>query len=1139
MSLIPVFLTDDAGDQIVDGSGDFIIVGYVQQDLFSGLSGELSTSFLSLVQNATTEQKQEVLNGLRLARPIRGMLGSFTLGGEVNNAYVRYNRQIFGGRFQSQYTALGAIAGTYLRKSGSAFTKEIIEAALVAGPSAQYTYSGTTLGATTATSIIPDTYTFDASETSGTATFAWTITDTVTTFSPTTKTTTALNLTAGTWTVDLAVTDNAETTNAVQRTLNVAELATTGITASVDPPVVGQNVTYTVGANDTDLIDSSAWTFKMDLTVADIDLVAGGEDYTVVSSTANSITVQFHVTGAFVVGCTATEIGGQVQTAETPFTVTDLPSTASYTNHAYLQAGSTTCDALYKGDTHCIVVGDSLMNLMKGDSFRKGMQFAWNPARWSGLQPPLTTNETYLTGTEAAWYSCFHSNWDNGGTNYILNRSDEHSVARTAGTTNTRRDGTKDFSGTDEPYMDATVAVKRTAPANVNQFKVTATSGTDAWSTELVNSGRVATPMLGRLQYEDNAFYNTNGMLSRAIGFGVDAMTMDLTSDVGSAAASTVTFTAGSHVHMQTICDTLESNTGSNFDTLLLSLDGTESTGDRFAMMDQFVYNPNTPGLSISYLGDGGWQSANHRGGARSQAAGKSTTVNGGEYYDDDAIKEHLEMVVWQNSAKNVLRDNIVCMIEVQNRIAAEGHDGTAKTDVVALIERWKTQAELVSTGLGDAIKFVFLVLIDNPSTNEHEETATMLLDVVDRTDYDFEVFNLNAAIKALGVDYETPANYDFGGSLTPDWYDSGDQVHPNEAGNNDIMGVLWDDIIVANATAQVPFTITVNGPASGDDADTYTYTAAVATGTYPTDRLIKWDVTGDLTVTEYGESYTLPSTVGSYTVTATVYGADGASATDNQAVTISATNPAITGSVVVGGTLEDGQVLTLDLNGISDEVQGEGSLTATWEYSFNSGAWTAVDTPGAGTVSSGAAAQGSHTVSTGDYVFRCTITDGTGGTNSASSTTQTVVASETLEGIIPFGDNGDNTNENATSTALDDYFDAMQTTPGTGALLHYTVTTPGASGVRFLINTNGSFSELSCMTEFASRINTPQTVEMRFKTGASTYYKPNTATLQTSLETSTNLDLSDWVDETDTTVAASTVATAIDGFINLEIWTV
>jgi len=197
------------------------------------------------------------------------------------------------------------------------------------------------------------------------------------------------------------------------------------------------------------------------------------------------------------------------------------------------------------------------------------------------------------------------------------------------------------------------------------------------------------------------------------------------------------------------------------------------------------------------------------------------------------------------------------------------------------------------------------------------------------------------------------------------------------------------------------------------------------------------------------------------------------------------------------------------------------------------------VDTPGAGTVSSGAAAQGSHTVSTGDYVFRCTITDGTGGTNSASSTTQTVVASETLEGIIPFGDNGDNTNENATSTALDDYFDAMQTTPGTGALLHYTVTTPGASGVRFLINTNGSFSELSCMTEFASRINTPQTVEMRFKTGASTYYKPNTATLQTSLETSTNLDLSDWVDETDTTVAASTVATAIDGFINLEIWTV
>lgn len=1138
MALIPVFLTDDAGDVIVDQSGDSIIVGYVQEDLFTGLSGELSTTFLSVVQNATAEQKKEVLNGLRLARPIRGMLGSFTLGGELTNAYVRYNRQIFGGRFQSSYTALGSIAGTYLRRAGSSFTKELIEAALQQGPSTQYTYSGTTLGATTATSIIPDDYTFVASETSGTATFAWTITDTVTTFSPTTKNSGALTLTAGTWTVDLTVTDGVDVNAAVQRTLNIAELATTGITASVDPPVVGQSVTYTVGSNDPDLIDSSAWTFKMDLAVADIDLVAGGEDYTVVTSTDNSITVQFHITGAFIVGCTATEIGGQVQTAETPFTVTDLPSTKSYTNYAYLQAGSTTCDALYSGDTHCIVVGDSLMNHMKGDSFRKGMQFAWTPARWSGLQPPMTTNDTYLTGTEAAWYSCFQSNWDTGGTNYILNRSDEHSIARTAGSTNTRRDGTKDFTGTDEPYMDATVAVKRTAPANVNQFKVTGTSGTAAWSTELVNTGRVATPMLGRLQNEDTAFYNVNGMLSRAIGFGVDSFTMDISSDVGSAATATATFTAGSYVHLQTICDTLESNTGSDFDTLLLELDGSEITGDRFAMLDQFTYNPNTPGLSLSYMGDGGWQSANHRGGARSEAAGRSLVENGGEYYDDSAIQEHLEMTVWANSAKSTLRDNIVCMIEVQNRISAEGHDGTAKTDIVALIERWKTQAELVSTGLGDAIKFVFLVLIDNPATNEHEETATMLLDVVDRTDYDFEIFNLNAAIKGLGVDYQTPANYDFGGSLL-DWYDSGDQTHPNEEGNNDIMGTLWDDIVVANATAQVAFTITCTGPASGDDADTYTYTAPVATGTYPTDRMIKWDITGDLTATAYGESYTLPSTVGSYTVTATVYGADGASDSDAQAVTISATTPAIAGSVVVGGTLTDGQLLTLDLSGVSDEVQGEGSLTATWEYSFNSGAYTAVDTNGTGAVSSGNVGQGSHTVATGDYVFRCTINDGTGGTNSASSATQTVVASETREGTIPFGDLSDSTNVDATSTALDDYFDAMQTTPGTGALLHYTISTPGASGVRFFLNTNGSFSELSCMTEFAARINATQTVEFRIKTGASTWYKPNTAVTQGGTETSTNLDLSNWVDEADGAVTAATVATAVDAFANVEIWTV
>ena len=140
MATIPVYLTDDDGNEIEQtaGSGDFIIIGYVTQDLFANASGELYTTFFDVVQAATPEQKAEVLRGLRLAKGIRGDLRRFELSGSDGNAYVKYNHSIFGGRFQSQYTALGAIAGTYLRRGGSAFTKELVEAALITGPFASF-----------------------------------------------------------------------------------------------------------------------------------------------------------------------------------------------------------------------------------------------------------------------------------------------------------------------------------------------------------------------------------------------------------------------------------------------------------------------------------------------------------------------------------------------------------------------------------------------------------------------------------------------------------------------------------------------------------------------------------------------------------------------------------------------------------------------------------------------------------------------------------------------------------------------------------------------------------------------------------------------------------------------------------------
>ena len=126
-------MTDDDGNKIeqTSGSSDYIITGYIDSALFADTSGELRNTFLGIVEAASLEQKAEVLRGLRLAKSIRGRLNRLSWW-RFRQCHVKYNHSIFGGRFQSQYTAR-AIVGTYLRRGGSALTKELVQAALVTG----------------------------------------------------------------------------------------------------------------------------------------------------------------------------------------------------------------------------------------------------------------------------------------------------------------------------------------------------------------------------------------------------------------------------------------------------------------------------------------------------------------------------------------------------------------------------------------------------------------------------------------------------------------------------------------------------------------------------------------------------------------------------------------------------------------------------------------------------------------------------------------------------------------------------------------------------------------------------------------------------------------------------------------------
>ena len=72
------------------------------------------------------QNTKKLRDGGRLATPIPGILGRFEVKEEADNKYhVIYNNSIFGGRFDNQYTAFGAVLGTYRRRGGTSTSASI------------------------------------------------------------------------------------------------------------------------------------------------------------------------------------------------------------------------------------------------------------------------------------------------------------------------------------------------------------------------------------------------------------------------------------------------------------------------------------------------------------------------------------------------------------------------------------------------------------------------------------------------------------------------------------------------------------------------------------------------------------------------------------------------------------------------------------------------------------------------------------------------------------------------------------------------------------------------------------------------------------------------------------------------------
>ena len=912
MATIPVYLTDDDGNEIEQtaGSGDFIIIGYVDQDLFANASGELYTTFFDVVQAATPEQKAEVLRGLRLAKGIRGDLRRFELSGTSDNAYVKYNHSIFGGRYQSQYTALGAIAGTYLRRGGSSFTKELVEAALVSGPFASFSNfpSGP---------VLPGDVTFQVSAGGGTVEgYAWTITDGTTTFSPTVAVPT-VTLTEATWTVSLDVTIDGTTVSVDSRTLEVSALAVAaGLTNSNPTPNLGESTLLGLIIDDTDmpLLQDIEWSFNVELAAGQRVELTEDVDYTINAESGKTINVTFLTAGTFEVSATVTDTSGTVVSTQTNLDVADYATTNTVaSNHILSQA---TADALVQGDTHMIILGDSLNLPLRSTRWRGGMAASFKPARWAGIQP---ANSSFGENVNQQWsQNDEHDAHRHFSTGFSINRGQ-------GGHANLQVDGTKGGI----PYADSRLAARRTMGGTYLEMDALNTSPTLGLNVT-ARSGSFADILRGRLQSPADTFYRASSVNSRTLFYNLDD-TITLTG-TASDATSDHSFTMDSEgYYLMEVERDATTGTDSFSKVLDVSFDSI-AADDVFGWMDSFVYSPGTSGLSISYLGDGGWNTSNHTSDAARVAANAGQK---NQYYTDDACAAHLDMVAWKDKSQTTLRDNVVFFFAIQNGSqTGDGHDGQMREDLLAVKTRWEAAADVVdpSGTLKAKLKFIIVSMPDIVNGNQHDRTAAMIPDIVGLGGYsNVEFIDLHNAIKtAEGGIYANPADYTGtvaggSGTISPLWYGinsgdpnsddgpngNGDNVHPTRAGSAKQMEILWS--VVQDAAADpTGFSFNINAPSDGTTGDTYNYTLS---GSLPADRLVTWYV--DDVETAYGDSFTLPAVIGTYTVKATVNGLDGASTTVTApAVTISEANvpPVVTSPLALqtGADTTEGSAFNL-----------------------------------------------------------------------------------------------------------------------------------------------------------------------------------------------------------------------------------
>ena len=401
---------------------------------------------------------------------------------------------------------------------------------------------------------------------------------------------------------------------------------------------------------------------------------------------------------------------------------------------------------------HVTVIGDSINNPTQEGYFRAGMVNSFQPDYWRGISTVMSAGSGE-SGFKAQLYN---------GTSLSYKPIIEgvHKIA---------------LAHKDTPLLSEYIRNKIIEPTFLGEVTCEGISdGTNAYRITQISAGTIesgAVTLLGTQQAtQANAFYSNDGYTLKFLIYSPDTFTLTgkfRTLDSGVQTVVDFSIVPGYNYVEHTMSPATTNVTpGLGVTAELLFATGT-ADGTKVTILSSYAYNPNIDGLSLSYVGTGGYRPTNHASFDGSGVDGWEVERGEPGWYETEALIEHFkffetDMCLIYLGANGGEDDFINSMEGVFNRISYAASQANRNIEILVV-----TCYDLFGVSGSDILNF----MEERAGYPEYPKVG-----FIDLWSYSVDQYGYNSTLRAIG-------------------YLDTDFVHPLLAGSNAFASLIWNAI--------------------------------------------------------------------------------------------------------------------------------------------------------------------------------------------------------------------------------------------------------------------------------------------------------------------------------------------------------